>query len=259
MQKKFWDLFNKYKVTSFSGVPYTYETIFKLRLFKFFRKNVKVLTQAGGHLSLNLKKFFHKFATNNNIKFYTMYGQTEAGPRMTILKHEDFNKSPLSVGRNIGTNKITVIDKNKKKILNQKGTIINQSKSNMLGYALSYNDLKNLKLCKTLDTGDIGIIDKKGFLKVVGRSGDEVKILGKRVNVIDIKNSFKTNLEIVVKNNTLNFFFDKKIRLKNVIKILENKFNLKKNNYRIININKFKLLKNNKIDISYLKRKYICS
>lgn len=38
---KFWEFIEKYKATSFSGVPYTYEIIVKLGLQRFFPVSLK--------------------------------------------------------------------------------------------------------------------------------------------------------------------------------------------------------------------------
>ena len=49
-QRKFWNIFNDFKVTSLSGVPYTFEILKKFRLLNFELPSLKKLTQAGGKL-----------------------------------------------------------------------------------------------------------------------------------------------------------------------------------------------------------------
>lgn len=77
-KKEFWDFFSKYGGTSFSGVPYTYEMLIKLRLLNKFPTSVRAITQAGGSLDIIYQKEISEYAVEKNIEFYVMYGQTEA-------------------------------------------------------------------------------------------------------------------------------------------------------------------------------------
>ena len=62
--KKFWDVYSKNKITSFNGVPYVYELLFKIGINKILKKNLRYVTQAGGKLDETLKlrlwKIFEK-------------------------------------------------------------------------------------------------------------------------------------------------------------------------------------------------------
>ena len=79
--KEFWEQFKKNKITSLSGVPYIYEMIIKLGLEKIYIPSLKILTQAGGKLNNILAKKVIQFCKNKKIKFFMMYGQTEASAR----------------------------------------------------------------------------------------------------------------------------------------------------------------------------------
>ena len=89
LQKDFWIEYKKEKITSFSGVPYTFEMLLKLGVKNLFTPHLKILTQAGGKLDINSTEKIINFCKNKNIKFISMYGQTEASPRMTYLKWKD--------------------------------------------------------------------------------------------------------------------------------------------------------------------------
>jgi long-chain acyl-CoA synthetase len=54
MEKEFWAFLKKEKATSFSGVPYTYEMLYKLRFFRMELPFLRTLTQAGGKLNEDL-------------------------------------------------------------------------------------------------------------------------------------------------------------------------------------------------------------
>ena len=76
-----------------------YEFLKKLNFNKRIEKSLKYITQAGGKLSLQTLKYFGEICKKNKIKFYVMYGQTEASPRISYLKWKNFFKSFGSVGK----------------------------------------------------------------------------------------------------------------------------------------------------------------
>ena len=85
VQREFWKFVLEEKATSFAGVPFTYEILKKMRFEKFLPSSVKVMTQAGGKLNSSLIKYFSEYARLHDIRFYVMYGQTEATARMSYL------------------------------------------------------------------------------------------------------------------------------------------------------------------------------
>jgi len=47
IQRDFWDLFKKHKITSISGVPYTFEILKKIKFEQFKLPSLKYISQAG--------------------------------------------------------------------------------------------------------------------------------------------------------------------------------------------------------------------
>ena len=84
VQKSFFEFANANGVTSFAGVPYTYELLEKCGHFRK-SNSIKKYTQAGGRLSRNLRDKYAKYCNENDKSFSIMYGQTEATARMTVL------------------------------------------------------------------------------------------------------------------------------------------------------------------------------
>ena len=84
VEKSFGRKMKKFKVNSFGGVPEFYEFLRKLNFEKYVNKNMKYLTQAGGKLNEKDLEYFGKICKKNKIKFYIMYGQTEASPRISF-------------------------------------------------------------------------------------------------------------------------------------------------------------------------------
>lgn len=88
VQREFWQFFKEYNATSFSGVPYTYEMLKILNFLKMDLKSLRYFTQAGGKLNSKLADEFIKYSKEKNVKFFIMYGQTEATARMSYLPPE---------------------------------------------------------------------------------------------------------------------------------------------------------------------------
>ena len=116
IEKSFWEKVKKYKISSFGGVPFTYEILKKIKFKKMLTKNsyLRYLTQAGGKISNEMHLYLLKTLKNNGIKFFPMYGATEATSRMSILDYKHSNKIG-SIGKPLKNCKFFIL-KNKKRI-----------------------------------------------------------------------------------------------------------------------------------------------
>ena len=189
-QRRFWDLFKNFNVTSLSGVPYTFEILKKFRLLNADLPSLKTLTQAGGKLSNELIEHFAQFSINNGIRFFIMYGQTEGTARLSYLT-PDLNIEKLgSIGKAIPNGEFQIIDENGNTI-NQPGTLgelVYSGPNVMLGYAECKNDLiRGNENNGRLLTGDIALFDDEGFYFIVGRIKRFIKIFGNRVNLDELE------------------------------------------------------------------------
>ena len=114
IEKSFWEKMKKFKVNSFGGVPEFYEFLRKLNFEKYVNKNMKYLTQAGGKLNEKDLEYFGKICKKNKIKFYVMYGQTEASPRISFLEWKYFFKNMNSIGKPLKGYKLKILIEVKK-------------------------------------------------------------------------------------------------------------------------------------------------
>ena len=144
IEKEFWQIFKNNKITSFNGVPYTYEMLSKIGLKNIKINSLRYLTHAGGKLENNKLKEILNFCKKNSLKFFSMYGQTEASPRISYLRPELAEKKIGSIGKGIKGNKIYLINKTGKKINKsfQEGEIVCEGKNVFIGYSENYKDLK---------------------------------------------------------------------------------------------------------------------
>tara|TARA_B100000745_G_scaffold113963_1_gene73487 strand:+ start:77 stop:1456 length:1380 start_codon:yes stop_codon:yes gene_type:complete len=254
IKKDFWKKYAKYKPTSFYGVPFTYELLSKLNYKNFFTKKLNFFAQAGGKIEDNLLKKNIEFSKNNNIKYYSMYGQTEASPRISLLNNK-FNKSKFnSIGKPLKGGKFKLVNEKKEEIKKPfvKGELIYYGKNVSLGYAINFKDLKkknenNYKLF----TGDIAYFDKDNFFYISGRKSGFVKIFGHRIDMSDVEklllkkgfnikcNSQDNKLLICYKNKNLNKGLIKKI--------LSNEFNINQNYIELKYLKDLKYNKNKQL------------
>ena len=254
LSREFWSDFKKNKISSFNGVPYAYKLIEKLNIKIFSNKNIKYLTQAGGELEEEIKKKFIKKCLKSNIRFYCMYGQTEASPRISFLNPKYALKKIGSVGKPLSNYEIKLFNYKNKIITkpNLIGKLILYGKNIFLGYANSRKDLsKIIKLKYKLNTEDFGYRDKDGFLYLTARSSKIAKIFGFRIDILELEYKMKKlgyTVYCSEKNNHLKISYENNYNKNLLIKKLSDLTNLDQSGFIAIYMNKLPLNKNHKID-----------
>lgn len=184
LDPEFWNLMKREKVTSLSGVPYTYQMLKRMGLSKMDLPDLKVLTQAGGRLAENLVKEFHEISLAKDMRFYVMYGQTEATARITCLPFDKLTEKSGSVGKAIPGGQIKIIHFENE----NEGEVVYEGPNVMLGYAESRTDLLSGDVAKgVLHTGDIGYLDPDGFLYITGRLKRIAKVAGIRISLDEVE------------------------------------------------------------------------
>ncbi len=198
--RDFWNLFNEYKCTSFAGVPYTYTMLKRIGFDKIELPTLKYFTQAGGKLSEEFIKHFNDYSIEKKVKFYVMYGQTEATARITYVPPERLNDKIGSIGISIPNGELKIMNDGNE-IINSKdvGEIVYKGNNVMLGYAEIRDDLsKGDELNGMLSTGDLGYIDEDGFFYVTGRMKRFIKIFGLRINLDEVQKMIENHFKISV-------------------------------------------------------------
>ena len=189
MQREFWQFFKDSKATSFGGVPYTYEMLYKLRFMRMELPYLRYMTQAGGKLSPELHKKFAEYAEETGKKFIVMYGQCEATARMSYLPSNVSIEKYGFMGVPVPGGRFELIDTNGEIITkpNTPGELVYYGKNVTLGYANSPDDfVLGDERHGRLETGDIAIVDEEGYYKIVGRKKRFLKVYGNRVNLDEL-------------------------------------------------------------------------
>jgi len=185
----FWTLFRDHRVTSFAGVPYSYELLERIGFRDDPPPTLRTMTQAGGRLAPDLVKAYAQFGQSVGMRFYTMYGQTEAAPRMAYLPPEMAADNPDCVGVAIPGGSFHLIDDSGVEITrpDTAGELVYRGPNVMLGYAFVREDLAKGRECAELRTGDLALRTRRDLYKIVGRASRFVKIAGLRIGLDDVE------------------------------------------------------------------------
>jgi len=189
---------DKYKCTGFSGVPSHYQIL--LRKSKSFKNNefpsLRYFTQAGGKLhNVFIQELTEAFPQK---KFFVMYGQTEATARLSYLPPELIQTKLGSIGKGIPNVILDVFDKNDQPVNDgETGEIVAKGNNIMMGY---HNDPEGNELTLRngwLHTGDIAKKDEDGFIYLVAREKEIIKVGGKRISPKEIEEVIVSIPEVV--------------------------------------------------------------
>jgi long-chain acyl-CoA synthetase len=147
------------------------------------------MTQAGGRLTPDRQKRFYEIAVRKNIRFFVMYGQTEATARISYVPFENLGNKFGSIGIPIPGGKLAVENEGKEiHVPGTQGELVYTGPNVMMGYADSRADLsKGDELHGTLHTGDVGYVDADGYFFVTGRIKRFIKVFGLRLNLDEVE------------------------------------------------------------------------
>jgi long-chain acyl-CoA synthetase len=194
MEREFWSFLKTHNATSFSGIPYSFEMLKKLRFFNMDIPSLTTITQAGGKLNDELNREFAEYCKKAGKRFFVMYGQTEATARMSYLPHEYSLKKLGSMGIAIPGGKFSLIDETGNIIdgPEEEGELVYKGSNVSMGYAKCSEDLERGNENKgILKTGDLAKRDEDGYYYIVGRKKRFIKLYGNRVNLDETERLIK--------------------------------------------------------------------
>ena len=188
-EARFWSFFKRYQATSFAGVPYTFELLEKMDFLDQALPALRYFTQAGGQLGPDKVSRFAAYADKHGKRFFVMYGQTEAAPRMAYLPPATVRLYPDCIGQAVPGGQFRLEDEQGREIdrVDEAGELIYSGPNVMMGYALTASDLAKGSELTELRTGDIAMRNRAGFYRIVGRASRFSKIFGLRLNLDDLQ------------------------------------------------------------------------
>ncbi len=186
----------KHNVTMFAGVPIMFKKMMEQR--NFYGKHLQKLRDLWCGGDVLTESFIEHFDTVLSkykcpARLMRGYGLTEVASVCAVNTFENYKKN--SCGKPIPGTQIEIWDEDEKRLKpNEIGEIAINSSSAMVSY-IDNTGCVNKDGVKWIKTGDIGYMDKDGFLYVLDRKKRTIKI-----NAINI---FPTEIENLVK--TINY------------------------------------------------------
>lgn len=191
----FWKLFRETECTSFAGVPYSYQVLHRLGVDALNVPSLHTMTQAGGKLHNDLVANFHETMVRRGGRFFVMYGQTEAAPRIAILPHDRLPEKLGSAGLAVPGGRFHIdADGSQTAKAGQSGELIYTGPNVMMGYATGRPDLALGDVLQgRLATGDLAYLDAEGFVYIEGRMKRDAKLFGLRLNLDEIESMLRVH------------------------------------------------------------------
>jgi acyl-CoA synthetase (AMP-forming)/AMP-acid ligase II len=180
-------------ITGFSAVPWMFRTLLDRTSFGRTRGELpalRYLTQAGGRMREgDIRRLVEAFP---GVRFFAMYGQTEATARLTYLPPGDVTTRPASVGLAIPGVRLGVRDAHDDPLPpGEVGEVVATGPNVMMGY---WRDEPATEAAifeedgaRWLRTGDLGYLDADRYLYLVGRRSEIIKTAGFRVSPSEIE------------------------------------------------------------------------
>lgn len=196
--KRFWDRMKLERVTSFTGVPFSYEVLKKIRFFRMNLPDLKIITQGGGKLSTELFQECCDYAERTCKQFIPTYGQTECTARMAYLPAELASQKIGSIGRAEPNGQLSIIDDNGNETFEGEATgeMVYRGENVTMGYAVCKEDLlKGDENYGVMRTGDIARRDADGCYFIIGRMKRFLKIFGLRIGLDEVEHLVKSNFD----------------------------------------------------------------
>ncbi len=256
----FWNFFKRKEGTSIAGVPYTYEMLKRFRFFKMKLPSLKTMIQAGGRLDPAIVSEYASYAQKEGKRFFVMYGQTEAAPRISYLPYEKAIEKPSSIGIAIPGGKLLLEDKDGNFIhdANKEGELVYFGNNVCMGYALNRDDLQLEDINRgILHTGDLAKMDEDGYFYITGRIKRFVKIWGNRVSLDSLENIVKTvtnECACVGIDNKIVIFVTKDELSEQIVHLLSQKTSFNKSAFEIKVIPSIPIASSGKIQYSELQK-----
>ena len=197
LDKGFWSMLKE--ATSFTGVPYSYEILMKMRFTRMELPNLRIITQGGGKLSEDMFKSLAQYAHDKNKLFIATYGQSECTARMAYLPANLALAKTCSIGIAEPGGQLSIVDAEGKESFEGEavGEMVYRGENVTLGYATNLKDLlKGDENHGVMHTGDLARRDSDGCYYIVGRLKRFLKIYGLRIGLDEVENMIKSEYKI---------------------------------------------------------------
>ncbi len=181
------DAMAEHQVTGFAGVPSTFALMLhRSNIAEARLPHLRYVTQAGG--GMPPAKITEWLGRGPKADFYVMYGATEAAARLTYLSPADLSRKLGSIGRAVPNVDVRVVTENGRvATIGEVGELVARGANISRGYWNRPDETAQRFGPEGYRTGDLGYVDDEGFLFLVGRQHDMIKVGANRVGAREIE------------------------------------------------------------------------
>jgi long-chain acyl-CoA synthetase len=188
------DMIEGEAITIFPAVPFMLDVLAKTYLPKprdF--SSLKLVISAGSPLS---KEVFYRFHEKFGIYPRQLYGSTETGV-IAINLSQDIEVNFDSVGRPVKNVEVQIVREDGSVVgAGEEGEIAVKSSSMISGYKNLPQDTMSVFRNGYYHTGDLGTMDKDGYIRIVGRKKMFINISGNKVNPREVEHQISGHSKV---------------------------------------------------------------
>ncbi len=187
------ELIEQRRLTSFFAPPTVWINL--LRHPDFSARDLGSLRKAYYGAAIMPVPVLHELrARLPGIQAYNCYGQSEIAPLATVLRPEEHDARPSSVGRPVLNVRTRVVDLEMRDVApGQHGEIVHRSPQLMLGYWDKPEETAQAFAGGWFHSGDIGTFDAEGYLYVVDCMKDVINTGGVQVASREVEDALFTH------------------------------------------------------------------
>ena len=185
--------------TGLAGVPSTYQILLRKSRFRELAfPTLRWFQQAGGKLpNPFIAELLSAFP---QVRYFLMYGQTEATARLSYLPPERLTNKLGSIGRGLPSTRLEVLKPDGTTVApgsQETGEIVAAGDNITLGYWNDPDESSKFFRNGRLHTGDIARVDSEGFIYIVERERELIKSGGNRVSAKEVEDVVAEMPEVV--------------------------------------------------------------
>ena len=202
VDSSFWDLVRSRSVTTFPGVPHTFELLDRVRFQSMELPSLRYLTCAGGRLEPATVRRYAALGQRRGFDLVVMYGATEATARMAYLPPDLALSRSSAIGIPVPGGSFSLrrpaqdvcpsrpsCPAEPPSVQVEEGELVYRGDNVMLGYAESAADLARGRGVDELRTGDLARRTPDGLIEIIGRTGRIAKVFGLRVDLSRVESA----------------------------------------------------------------------
>ena len=187
------EMIERYRLTSFFAPPTVWISL--LRHPDFAARDLRTLQKAYYGAAIMPVPVLHELRERlPGIRAFNAYGQSEMAPVATVLRPEEHDARPTSVGRPVLNVQTRVVDPDGRDVpTGERGEIVHRSPQLMLGYWDNPAETAKAFEGGWFHSGDVGTMDAEGYLYVVDRIKDVINTGGVQVASREVEEALFTH------------------------------------------------------------------